>query len=576
MHQQPAAEPCDAGIAWLRDLDRRFQFVLIIALSESALRWMCAMPMNDPLRLKAQLPSDAALDAALDRRRLAALAHELGLPVPTSRLWPCLETRTDTGTDTWTDTPANTPMRTPTLGAPPDDHESGRNPVVEAEAGARAAVFQGPAPQNHANIGYPRMLKPARSPVVIEGRKVSMAAAMVHDDKERAATLAAWLPFTAVQEQAWVPGRGLGVEVLFERGRMVWHFVHERLHEWPLTGGASTLRRAAGAETALVALTCRLLEHLQWHGVAMVEWRREVGGDTRLIEINPRLWDSLPLTLAAGVDMPLGLLKLAQGAALPTPKRRIGLVARNLTEDLHWCIAHLRADRRDPTLLTERPWRSVLGWLRPLWGREIWDGWSWHDPAIAGAELAALIRDVTRTLTRRSERRAASAQARRHHAAMKRPGGRLTYPVRSVLFLCLGNLCRSPVAAAAARARLPNVQVESAGFLYHDGRASPPHVVATARLLGLDVSTARARRVTAQQIHAANLIVCMDLSHLERIAEEFPQALAKTTLLGLFSTPEELEIADPYEMAPAATYQVFVKMLAAIDALGAQISTLRA
>ena len=141
------------------------------------------------------------------------------------------------------------------------------------------------------------MLKPVRSKIEIGGRVVTLAVAVVREAAEREESLAAWLPFTSVLEPDWVPGHGFGVDVLYENGRMARHFVHERLHEWPLTGGASPLRRAAGSESELVDLSRRLLDELGWHGVAMVEWRRDENKNLYLMEINPRL-----LGLAAADD----------------------------------------------------------------------------------------------------------------------------------------------------------------------------------------------------------------------------------------------------------------------------------
>ena len=522
VHGQPAAEPVDAGAAWLTALDERFGFALIVATTEASLRWLRSLPEDHPVRRKAVLPSNAALDAALDKSTTTAIARELGLPVPAAR---------------------ELPQRF--AGTPDSDL---------------------PPPR-----AYPVVLKPVRSKVVIDGRLASMAVAIVHDDEARAVTLASWLPHTPVQEQTWVPGRGMGVEVLYEHGRMAWHFVHQRLHEWPLTGGASTLRRAGGAETELVELTRRLLDRLQWHGVAMVEWRRDAHGVVHLMEINPRLWGSLPLTIAAGVDIPLGLLALARGESPgPSPAWRVGFSARNVTEDVQWCLNNLRADRRDPLLLTESPWRAALGWLRPLGGREKWDGWSWRDSAIAREELWRLLQNRFDGLARRIRKRAALSRAKENHAAIGRTPGALSRPVGSLLFLCLGNLCRSPFAAVAAAPRLPGVTVESAGFLSHDGRPSPVHVVQAARTLGVDVSASRARRVTAAQIDAADLIVCMDVTHLERMAAEFPQAMGKTTLLGLFNAAGPTEMKDPYDLSPSATLAVFEDMLRSIDALASE------
>jgi protein-tyrosine-phosphatase len=515
VHAQPPGAAVDDALAWLLELDSRFAFSLILPATEASLRWLRALPEDHPVRAKAALPSDAALDTALDKGRTLALARELGLPLPPSRA---------------------------------------------LSQGKVAPEFSG---------RFPLVLKPVRSKVVIGGRLASLTVALVHDGEERRATLAAWLPFTAVLEQAWVPGRGIGVEVLYERGRMAWHFVHERLHEWPLTGGASTLRRAGGPEPELVEMTRRLLDRLDWHGVAMVEWRREESGSLHLMEINPRLWGSLPLTIAAGVDMPKGLLDLAHGRPLrPGSGWKIGLVARNMTDDLQWFIDNLRADHADPLLLTEPRWRATFGWLRALVGREVWDGWSMRDPRIAWTEIATLFAHRLKSLALRIDRRAALTRARQNHAAIV-DGSASPRPAASVLFLCLGNICRSPFAAVVARDRLPGVAIESAGFLRHDGRPSPQHVVTTAHALGFDLSGARARRVTSQQVAAAGLIVCMDLTHLELMAAEFPEAMGRTTLLGLFDADAEPEIQDPFDLSPAATRAVFARMLKAVDALAA-------
>ena len=77
----------------------------------------------------------------------------------------------------------------------------------------------------------------------------------------------------------------------------------------------------------------------------------------------------------------------------------------------------------------------------------------------------------------------------------------------------------------------------------------------------------RAQRVTTQHIEAADLIVAMDLSHLELMAREFPSALSKTTLLGLFAPDGRAEISDPYDFGPAATREVLEQIVRAVHGL---------
>ena len=163
VHVQPAAEPIAAAVAWLVELDVRFGFALVVPTTEASLRWLRALPEDHPVRRKAVLPSNDALDAALDKSRTSRIARELGLPVPATReLAQCAR---------------DVPL--------PDE--------------ARRA----PA-------SWPVVLKPVRSKVVRGGKLASLAVAVVHDEETRALTLASWLPDTPVQEQAWVPGREIG------------------------------------------------------------------------------------------------------------------------------------------------------------------------------------------------------------------------------------------------------------------------------------------------------------------------------------------------------------------------------
>jgi predicted ATP-grasp superfamily ATP-dependent carboligase len=123
--------------------------------------------------------------------------------------------------------------------------------------------------------------------------------------------------------QGFIPGRGVGAFFLLHRGELLAEFMHVRLHEVPYTGGASSLRASWRHEAirndALTKLRC-----IQWEGVAMMEYRWDVGSDEfHLLEMNGRFWGSLHLPLWAGVDFPRLLLDafygFAPGATLAYP-----------------------------------------------------------------------------------------------------------------------------------------------------------------------------------------------------------------------------------------------------------------
>ena len=84
-HQADAAHP-QVFLQWLRDLDQRAGYSLIIPSSERALRPFLLLPESDPMRQKAVLSSDLALRTALDKSLTLEIAAGLHIPVPQSVL----------------------------------------------------------------------------------------------------------------------------------------------------------------------------------------------------------------------------------------------------------------------------------------------------------------------------------------------------------------------------------------------------------------------------------------------------------------------------------------------------------
>ena len=125
----------------------------------------------------------------------------------------------------------------------------------------------------------------------------------------------------------------------------------------------------------------------------------------------------------------------------------------------------------------------------------------------------------------------------------------------SLLFVCMGNICRSPTAHGVMRRLVheaglgQKVSVSSAGtHSYHVGEAPDPRSIAAARRRGIDLSDLRASVVSPQRVQQADLVLAMDdrnLSHLRRLAPS--QDLAKIHLLTAFaSLPHHNEVPDPY------------------------------
>lgn len=116
--------------------------------------------------------------------------------------------------------------------------------------------------------------------------------------------------------QEFVKGKGVGFFAFYQNGSLKRYYLHRRIRETPHTGGSSTAAETIEHPKAF-ELGKKLLDDLKWHGPAMVEFKENVEtGELKLMEINPKLWGSLELGLAAGVNFGDLLLRTIKGEEL--------------------------------------------------------------------------------------------------------------------------------------------------------------------------------------------------------------------------------------------------------------------
>lgn len=103
--------------------------------------------------------------------------------------------------------------------------------------------------------------------------------------------------------------------------------------------------------------------------------------------------------------------------------------------------------------------------------------------------------------------------------------------IRSVLVVCVGNICRSPLGERILAAALPDVLVQSAGLGAVVGAGADANAKTVAAEIGIDLGDHIARQLTSEIGASHDLILVMEPSHRDEIMARFPQLSGRTMLL---------------------------------------------
>jgi len=193
--------------------------------------------------------------------------------------------------------------------------------------------------------------------------------------------------------QEYIPkGEEIGVYTLFDfKYQPLAVTVQRRIRSYPVSGGPSTLRETIKGELAekAIKIAFTLLEELKWYGIAMVEFRVDPRDNTpKLMEINPRFWGSLQLSILSGVDFPYLLYRLfTDGNVEPVLGYKEGVQCRWLLPgDILWFLSSpnklknlkefLKFNTNYDILSLDDPGPTlgfILATLRFLFDKDMWE-----------------------------------------------------------------------------------------------------------------------------------------------------------------------------------------------------------
>lgn len=119
--------------------------------------------------------------------------------------------------------------------------------------------------------------------------------------------------------QEFIPGEDYCYTTLYNHGHRVASMTYHNIRAFPRGTGAGALRETVDLPEADEAAD-KLLTHLNWHGMAQLDFRKGEDGRVYLIELNPRFFGGLPQAIAANVDYPHLLFRIASGETVEAPE----------------------------------------------------------------------------------------------------------------------------------------------------------------------------------------------------------------------------------------------------------------
>ncbi|MDB6078963.1 MAG: protein tyrosine phosphatase [Akkermansiaceae bacterium] len=141
--------------------------------------------------------------------------------------------------------------------------------------------------------------------------------------------------------------------------------------------------------------------------------------------------------------------------------------------------------------------------------------------------------------------------------------------MKSILVVCEGNICRSPMAEGLLADSLPGVKLHSAGLGAVLGSPADEMALQLMAQRGIDIGAHRARQITRQMCLEADIVFVMEREQRQRLEKTYPEACGRIFRLG---EPMDLDIPDPYRK-PASAFRTALSIID--DGIGHWVQRIR-
>lgn len=369
------------------------------------------------------------------------------------------------------------------------------------------------------NITFPCVIKPISSSVIINNKVLELAVRFANNEHELIDIIREYVNVVNLIIQEYLEGYGIGYNIISKKGIILNQYIHCRLNE---NHGVSTYRKTLPIDTfSLRHYIEKFINHIQWNGVAMIEFRIS-NGIPYLMEMNGRFWGSIELGIKSGLNYPVQLYEtqvLNKAVACDISYKLIKV--RNLHDEILYYSSALFN-------------RKVISFIKWLYNLIIERKNSFIEDSIFDDTffvLSIYLNDIKRIINKRLN--------------MFRIINRKIFSLsnnidKKIAFVCAGNICRSPFAEKYAALKFKNYKFTSFGTVPMENRMSPMNAVRASEYFQIDLNTSLSKTFNNEIKENIDIFVVMDKSNYKDLLD---RGIEKRAIFFL----SEKDIPDPYK-----------------------------
>ncbi|CAN5497689.1 hypothetical protein BH11BAC3_BH11BAC3_01320 [soil metagenome] len=346
-------------------------------------------------------------------------------------------------------------------------------------------------------------------------------------------------------------GYGIGLNFIAQNGELIDYYFHQRIHEsWG--GGESSYRKTIIKDDfGLVPKAKSIIKQMGWHGVGMLEFRVS-NNKAYLMELNGRFWGSIKLGVFSGKNFPLQLLQLGnlqKGERSPGTKV---VYARNFKMEVLWLIRGVVQEKK---ILLPLIW--LWNCRKAFRSVEMVEDSLFADFKYRFLDMADII------LIPLSKKISAFKEKKVANNWWKKIAVQQYKPVKNhhIVFVCKGNICRSPFAEMYANKHYPGFSFYSTGFINRIKRLPPLSAVTAARDYEVNSMLHQSTKISSIDSKLIDAWFVMDKGNLVQLINKVPGIdTAK-----IFSLGGHKEIEDPFSKPLEFFDNIFAQISVCID-----------